>query len=75
MTASANRTEYQDVLNSSKLFGEAAALKTQYGLILKKHQRTVPNIWIGKEQVGGSDDLELLSDEVVKQKVEAAGAL
>lgn len=40
----------------------------------KKAQATVPNIWIGGEQIGGASDLDDLSDEQIRAKLEAAGA-
>lgn len=36
--------------------------------------KTVPNIWIGGEQIGGSSDLDKLSDDQIRAKLEAAGA-
>lgn len=39
------------------------------------NQRSVPNIFIGKEHIGGNSDLQALSKDKLKQKLTAAGAL
>lgn len=38
-------------------------------------QRSVPNTWIGGKHIGGNDDLQALSTDDLKQKLQAAGAL
>lgn len=42
----------------------------------QRNHTTVPNVWIGKEQVGGRTDVdEALRDGSLKKKLQAAGAL
>ena len=38
-------------------------------------QRSVPNIFIGKEHIGGNSDLQALSEKSLKEKLTKAGAL
>ncbi|GAB7345037.1 hypothetical protein MBLNU457_3453t1 [Dothideomycetes sp. NU457] len=39
------------------------------------NQRSVPNIFIGKQHIGGNSDLQSLSKDSLKQKLTAAHAL
>ncbi|KUI57341.1 Glutaredoxin [Cytospora mali] len=38
-------------------------------------QRTVPNIFIGKEHIGGNSDLSALGSDKLKSKLQKVGAL
>jgi len=38
-------------------------------------QRSVPNIFIGKQHIGGNSDLQALDKDTLKQKLTAAHAL
>ncbi|KAF2153992.1 glutaredoxin [Myriangium duriaei CBS 260.36] len=39
------------------------------------NQRSVPNIFIGKEHIGGNSDIQALSKDALNKKLTAAGAL
>lgn len=67
------KDQYMQNLLSTKEFA-VDTLKTEGFQPLKEPHKTVPNIWIGGEQIGGASDLEDLSDEVLRAKLEAAGA-
>ncbi|KAF4554995.1 Glutaredoxin-like protein 1 [Elsinoe fawcettii] len=39
------------------------------------NQRSVPNIFIGKQHIGGNSDIQALGESSLKSKLTAAGAL
>lgn len=61
----------QDLLNTEAF---AVTQLKDAGLKPKTEQRTVPNIWIGGEQIGGCDAFMKLADKDVRARLEAAGA-
>ncbi|KAJ4423317.1 Glutaredoxin [Gnomoniopsis sp. IMI 355080] len=64
--------DIQACFDTEDFFGKEAG--SNEGLKVTKPQRTVPNIWIGQEQIGGYDDLKGLSDEDIKEKLKAAAS-
>ncbi|CAN8095216.1 unnamed protein product [Discula destructiva] len=63
---------FQEVFNDRTYFGKEEVAK--HGLEYTQLQRSVPNIWIGKKQIGGCDDFMEINDEKLKEMLEAAGA-
>ncbi|ROV89991.1 hypothetical protein VPNG_10010 [Cytospora leucostoma] len=75
---SASKKALQDAGAQFKVYElnkESDGSDIQDALLEISGQRTVPNIYIGQEHIGGNSDLQALGSDKLKSKLKNAGAL